>query len=130
MLAIKSLSVFNSCLNIRMIYNKASYTIKPPKLPIRIYQSNITKLPSPDTARNAYIPPKLSEYLWGRAPEVLEAVGLELTTLELGDVVGVAGFTEVVGLFFAALVVVDPATDCIEAGVEGAAVVPVPAAPE
>ena len=113
-----------------MIYNKASHTIKPPKLPIRIYQSNITKLPSPDTARNAYIPPKLSEYLWGRAPEVLEAAGLELTTLELGDVVGVAGFTEVVGLFFAELVVVDSATGCVEAGVEAAAVVPVPAAPE
>ena len=113
-----------------MIYNKASYTIKSPELSIILYQINSTKLPSPDTARNAYIPPKISEYLWGRAPEVFEAVGLELTTLELGNVVGVAGFTEVVGLFFPALVVVDPATDCVEAGVEAAAVVPVPAAPE
>jgi hypothetical protein len=113
-----------------MIYNKASYTIKRPKLPIILYQSNITKLPSPDTARNAYIPPKLSEYLWGQPPEVFEAVGVELTTLELGDVVCVAGFTEVVGLFFAELVVVVPATEFVEAGVEAAAVVPVPAAPE
>jgi hypothetical protein len=87
-------------------------------------QSKIIKLPSLNTARNTYIHPRLSEYLWGRAPEVFEAVGLELTTLELGDVVGV------VGLFFAALVVEVPATECVEAGVEAAAVIPVPAAPE
>ena len=57
-------------------------------------------------------------------------MGLELTTLELSDIVGVVVFTEVVGLVFAALVVVVPATECVEARVEAAAVVPVPAAPE